>query len=233
MRIDKYLSNLWLTSRKDAHKLFKENKIYLNDNICKKSDEKIKFWDKIKIEANEIIYKENIYIILHKPIDYVSSNVDESRYKSYKHLLIDCPYKDIIEVVWRLDADTTWLLLLTNNWKLIHKLIHPKKDVFKTYYIESLHDISKQDLEKLENWVEIDDFITKKAITNKIWEKKLELSISEWKFHQVKKMLLAINNEVIKLHRISIWDIKIGDLTEWNWRYLNDDEISYLENKIN
>ena len=90
-----------------------------------------------------------------------------------------------------------------------------------------------QDLEKLENWVEIDDFITKKAITNKIWEKKLELAISEWKFHQVKKMLLAINNEVIKLHRISIWDIKIGDLTEWNWRYLNDDEISYLENKIN
>lgn len=233
MRIDKYLSNLWIASRKNVNKLFKENNVYLNDIICKKSDEKIKFWDKIKIEWNEIIYKENIYIILHKPMDYVSSNVDESRYRSYKHLLIDCPYKDIIEVVWRLDVDTTWLVLLTNNWKLIHKLIHPKKDIFKTYYIESLHDISKQDLEKLENWVEIDDFITKKAITNKIWEKKLELSISEWKFHQVKKMLLAINNEVVKLHRISIWDIKIGDLTEWNWRYLNDDEISYLENKIN
>lgn len=233
MRIDKYLSNLWIASRKNVNKLFKENNVYLNDIICKKSDEKIKFWDKIKIEWNEIIYKENIYIILHKPMDYVSSNVDESRYRSYKHLLIDCPYKDIIEVVWRLDVDTTWLLLLTNNWKLIHKLIHPKKDIFKTYYIESLHDISKQDLEKLENWVEIDDFITKKAITNKIWEKKLELSISEWKFHQVKKMLLAINNEVVKLHRISIWDIKIGDLTEWNWRYLNDHEISYLENKIN
>jgi len=79
----------------------------------------------------------------------------------------------------------------------------------------------------------IDDFITKKAIAKKIWEKKLELSISEWKFHQVKKMLLAINNEVIKLHRISIWEIKIDDLTEWNWRYLNDDEKNYLENKIN
>lgn len=233
MRIDKYLSNLWIASRKDVNKLFKENKVYLNDIICKKSDEKLNFWDTIKIDWNEIIYKENIYVILNKPADYVSSNIDESRYKSYKHLLNNCPYKDIIEIVWRLDVDTTWLLLLTNNWKLIHRLIHPKKDIFKTYYIESLHDISKQDLEKLENWLQIDDFITKKAIANKISEKKLELSISEWKFHQVKKMLQAINNEVIKLHRISIGEIKIGDLNEWNWRYLNNEEINYLENKLN
>ncbi len=233
MRIDKYLSNLWIASRKDINKLFKENKVYLNDIICKKSDEKIKFWDKIKVDEKEIIYKENIYVILNKPIDYVSSNIDESRYKSYKNLLTDCPYKDIIEIVWRLDVDTTWLLLLTNNWPLIHKLIHPKKDIFKTYYIESLNDISKQDLEKLENWVKIDDFITKKAFAKKIKDKKIELSISEWKFHQIKKMLLAINNEVLKLHRISIWEIELGDLSEWKWRYLNNDEINYLENKLN
>ncbi len=233
MRIDKYLSNLGFWSRKEVLKTIKEKWVYINDTICKKWEEKINFLDNITINWKEIIYKKFVYVILNKPKNYVSSNKSEAHYQSYRELLIDCPYRNLLEIVGRLDVDTTWLLLLTNNWDLIHKMIHPKKDIFKTYYIESTHDISKQDLEKLENWVKIDDFITKKAIAKKIWEKKLELSISEWKFHQVKKMLLAINNEVIKLHRISIWEIKIDDLTEWNWRYLNDDEKNYLENKIN
>ena len=153
MRIDKYLSNLGFWSRKEVLKTIKEKWVYINDTICKKWEEKINFLDNITINWKEIIYKKFVYVILNKPKNYVSSNKSEAHYQSYRELLIDCPYRNLLEIVGRLDVDTTWLLLLTNNWDLIHKMIHPKKDIFKTYYIESTHDISKQDLEKLENWI--------------------------------------------------------------------------------
>jgi len=228
MRIDKYISNLWIWSRKDINKLIKEWWIFINNKICKKSEEKIKFNDEISVNWKKIIYKEFIYIALNKPQNYVSSNKDEAHYKSYKELLKDCTYANLVEIVWRLDVDTTWLLLLTNNWDLIHKLIHPNKDIFKTYYVEAKNSLSELDLKTLENWVKIDDFITKKAYIKRLWENKIELSISEWKFHQIKKMLVAVNNEVTKLHRKSIWKIELWDLVEWKWRYLSDDEIKIV-----
>lgn len=229
MRIDKYLSNLWFWSRKDISKTIKENRVYINDVVCKKWENKINFWDKISIYWEEIIYKEFIYIMLNKPKNYVSSNKDEAHYKSYRELLSDCPYVNLLEIVGRLDVDTTWLLLLTNNWDLIHKLIHPKKDIFKTYYVKSSNEISEKDIKKLENWIKIDDFITKKARVKKISQNEIKLSISEWKFHQIKKMLIAINNEVIELNRISIWKIELWNLEIWKWRELNNEEIEYLE----
>lgn len=230
MRIDKFLANLWFASRKDIALFFKQRIIYINWNLCLKWDFKVKENDIININWIDITYKENVYIMLNKPKDYVSSNINEASYLSYKHLLLDNPYGKLVEIVWRLDVDTTWLLLLTNNWKLIHKLIHPKKDIFKTYYVKSRDNLSIENLKKLESWVKIDDFITKPAIVKKISKNEIELSISEWKFHQIKKMLYAINNEVVWLHRLSIWNIKLWDLEIWKWRYLNNDEIKYLEN---
>lgn len=228
MRIDKYLSNLGFWSRKEILKTIKEKWVYINDTICKKWEEKIVFWDKISINWLEIIYKEFVYVILNKPQNYVSSNKDEAHYKSYRELLSDCPYVNQLEIVGRLDVDTTWLLLLTNNWELIHKLIHPKKDIFKTYYVKSFDEISEKDIKKLENWVKIDDFITKPAKVKIVSGNEIELSISEWKFHQIKKMFFAINNEVVELHRINIWKIELWNLEIWKWRYLDDEEIEIL-----
>lgn len=228
MRIDKYLSNLGFWSRKEILKTIKERWVYINDIICKKWEEKITFWDKISINWQEIIYKEFVYVILNKPQNYISSNKDEAHYKSYRELLSDCPYVNLLEIVGRLDVDTTWLLLLTNNWDLIHKLIHPKKDIFKTYYVKSSDEISEKDIKKLENWVKIDDFITKPAKVKIVSGNEIELSISEWKFHQIKKMFFAINNEVVELHRISIWKIELWNLEIWKWRYLDDEEIEIL-----
>lgn len=229
MRVDKYLSNIWIASRKDIAYFFKQWLIYINWNMCLKWDFKLKNNDEIEIDWKKIIYKENIYMILNKPVNYVSSNKDESSYLSYKHLISDTYYSEIVEIVGRLDVDTTWLLLLTNNWKLIHKLIHPKKDIFKKYYVKAKEILSEDDIKKLESWVKIDDFITKPALVKRLSENEIELSISEWKFHQIKKMLLSINNEVVKLHRLSIWEIQLWDLEIWKYRFLNQNEINYLE----
>ncbi|MDD3793930.1 MAG: pseudouridine synthase [Candidatus Gracilibacteria bacterium] len=229
MRIDKYLSNIGIASRKDMAYFFKQGLIYINGNLCLKGDFKLKEDDEIYINGKKIVYKENIYIILNKPINYVSSNKDEAGYLSYKHLINDNYYSEIVEIVGRLDVDTTGLLLLTNNGKLIHKLIHPKKDIFKTYHVKTKEILTANDIKKLEDGVKIDDFITKPALVKRLNETEIELSISEGKFHQIKKMLQALNNEVIKLHRLSIGEIKLGDLPLGKYRYLNDDEIKYLE----
>lgn len=229
MRIDKFLSNLWFWSRRDIIKNIKNWEIYINNILVKKPEEKIKLWDIIWFLNKEVIYRENVYLMLNKEKNYVSSNIDEYNYKSYRELIKDCPYYKITEVAWRLDTDTTWLMLVINNWDIIHKIISPRKDIFKTYYVKIKEKLDNNSIMKLENWVNIDDYFTKESKVKILSDNEIELSISEWKFHQVKKMLKAVNNEVLELHRLSIWEIKLWDLENWKWRYLNDVEIKYLE----
>lgn len=231
MRIDKFLANLWLASRKEIKNFIKSGNIFLNWEIAKKEDLKINFWDKIKFYEQEFEYQENIFLILNKPFWFVSSKVDEANHKSVYENLQNCPYKNILEIVWRLDFDTTWLMIFTNNWKIIHKLIHPKKNIFKKYLVKTWKNISLEQKQQLENWVFIDwDYKTKNAKVDILAENEFFLSIQEWKFHQIKKMLLAVWNEVIWLHRVQIWEINLWDLQIWEWRFLNTQEIKYLEN---
>ena len=231
MRIDKFLANLWLITRKDAKKIFKLWNIFINWEAIFNESQKINFWDEISFFDEIFNYKENYFLILNKPVDFVSSRVSEWWYPSVYDVIFDYPYQNLIEIVWRLDVDTTGLLLFTNNWKIIHKLINPKKNIFKKYLVKISKNLSEKDIEKLETWVRIDwNYRTKPAKVNILWEKKIELLIQEWKFHQIKKMLLAVENEVLELHRTQIWEIKIWDLEIWKYRELSQEEINYLEN---
>jgi len=230
MRLDKFISNLWYGSRKHIANFIKDGYILVNNEIIYDKDFNINFWDIITIWNENINYKEFIYIILHKPSGYVSSPKDEWWHKSYLHLIKDCPYSDIINIVWRLDVDTEWLLLLTNDWSLIHKIISPKKDIYKKYFVRTEKNLTQKDIEKLKSWVKIDDFITKPALVEYINDNEIFLSISEWKFHQIKKMLETIWNKVIYLKRFNIWKLELQNLEIWKWRYLNDTEINNLLN---
>ncbi len=220
IRIDKYLANLWYWSRKDVIKLIKDWLVEINDNLVISPDYKIEWWDFLRIWDEEFEAKEFIYIALHKPADYLSSNKPEAKYPSYRELMDDCPYVNLLSPVGRLDVDTEWLLLLTNDWDFTHKLISPKKDIYKKYYVKIEKKLSHKDIEKLETWVKIDDYITKEAILETISDDEIYLSISEWKFHQIKKMLEAVDNKVIYLKRVSIWEYELWDLDLWEWKYL-------------
>lgn len=137
-------------------------------------------------------------------------------------LLESSPYSNIVNPVWRLDQDTEGLLLLTNSWELTHSLISPKKDIYKKYYVEIESYLSEKDINKLESWIKLDtDYISKKSKLEKISEKSFYLSISEGKFHQIKKMLEAVWNKVVYLKRVSIWDIELGELKIWEWNYID------------
>ncbi|MBW7954604.1 rRNA pseudouridine synthase [Candidatus Gracilibacteria bacterium] len=227
-RIDKYLSNLGLISRKDSNKFFKNNLLLVNNIIIKNKDFKVNFGDIITFLDQKIEVLEHIYILLNKPTGYVSSQVDEGGHKSFKHLLKNCIYKDLLHVVGRIDFDTTGFLLLTNNGDFTHNIINPKKNIFKKYLVNSEFELSKEDINKLISGVIIDGEITSTAKVEVISKNTIYLSISQGKFHQVKKMFEAINNKVISLKRVAIGNLELGDLKEGEWRYLNQDEIKKL-----
>ena len=232
MRLDKFISNLGYASRKQVAKYIKDGYIWVNAVEIFDKDFEIEFGDIINIWEEDIEFKEFIYVILNKKSGYVSSKKPEWAHPTYLDLMTTCPYSQIIDIVWRLDFDTTWLVLLTNNWELTHKIINPKKDIFKKYYVKAKNPLSAKDIEKLTNWVKIDDFITKPAIVEKLSENEIYLSISEGKFHQIKKMLVAIWNEVEVLHRQSIATIDLWDLELGEWRYLSEDEVNKLTQSL-
>lgn len=232
MRIDKFIGNLWYGSRKQVSKYIKDEIIAVNGELIFDKDYEIKFWDIVHIGEEEVEYKEFVYVVLNKPSWYVSSKKPEWPHYSYMDLMYSCPYGKIIDIVGRLDFDTTGLLFLTNDGELTHKIIHPKKDIFKTYYVKALNSFSEKDIARLESGVKIDDWITKEAKVEIITNNEIYLSISEWKFHQIKKMLQAINNEVIALKRVSIANLELWNLEEWTWRYLSDDEIENLKSVL-
>lgn len=234
-RIDKFISNIWYGSRKDVKKYVKDGLIELNWEPVFSTDIKINFWDVVWIWEEQIEYKNMVYLMLNKKDGYVSSKRQENDYMSYLELIEDCPYAPLLNPVWRLDVDTEWLLFLTNDWELTHKMISPKKDVFKKYLVESKEELSENDIKKLESWVKIktekeeDFYITKPAKIEIKDKKSFYISISEGKFHQIKKMLEAVNNEVIYLKRISIWSLKLDEkLQLWEWRYLSEKEVEDL-----
>jgi 16S rRNA pseudouridine516 synthase len=111
--------------------------------------------------------------------------------------------------VGRLDIDTSGLMLLTNNGHLTHKIIHPKRDIYKKYLVTAQKSVSDYELNKLQIGVKIDDFVTKPALVERISEKQFYLSISEGKFHQIKKMLEAIANQVVNLQRLEIGNLSL------------------------
>ena len=220
-RLDKYLANLWLLSRREAPLKCKKGEVLLNWEITKKSDIKIKEGDQITINWQTIEVLENIYAILYKSSGYISSDEDEFWYLSYKKQMLDCPYVNLLHVAWRLDVDTEWLLLLSNDWQFIHQVISPKRDKEKEYEVHLEKEISDEDCIKLENWVILDDgYKTKPAKVKKLENKKILLTITEWKYHQVKRMLESVNNKVIYLKRIRIGNRNLDWLKKGDWKLI-------------
>ena len=221
MRLDKFLTECGLGSRREVKNLIDSKKISVNGNFKISSKDNIdENKDIIKYEDNVLSYKEFRYYILNKKSGYVTA-VEDPRDKTVMELLPDWVIKKDLAPVGRLDKDTEGLLLLTNDGQLNHKLLSPKSHVDKTYIAYTEKDLDENDLEKLRNGVDIGGYITMPAEAKKVDEKILSLTIREGKFHQVKKMVEAMDNKVIYLKRISfgklvLRDMKLGEVKEIN-----------------
>lgn len=225
MRLDKYLVECGIGSRKEVKKIIDEKLISVNDKIILSPKENINEEnDIVKYNNERIKYKKFRYYILNKISGYITA-VDDPRDKTVMELLPDWVIKKDLAPVGRLDKDTEGLLLLTNDGQLNHKLLSPKSHVEKTYYAELEKDIFQDDLEKLEKGVDIGGYITMPALAQKIDDKKIHLTIKEGKFHQVKKMLEAVDNKVVYLKRISFGKLKLDNMELGEVREVNLDDI--------
>ncbi|MBR8702181.1 Ribosomal small subunit pseudouridine synthase A [Fusobacterium sp. DD29] len=212
MRLDKFLVECGIGSRKEVKKLISDKQITVNGNVIVSPKENIdEINDEIKYAGEKLEYKEFRYYILNKKAGYITA-VDDPRDRTVMELLPDWVIRKDLAPVGRLDKDTEGLLLLTNDGQLNHKLLSPKSHVEKKYYAELEKEISEEDIKKLEAGVDIGGYITMPAKAEKIDEKKIFLTIKEGKFHQVKKMLEAVGNKVIYLKRVSFGKLELKSL---------------------
>lgn len=232
-RLDKYCSNLGWFKRNYAKNIIKKQVFFVNWERIQDAAHKVSLWDSIMWESEKwkmlVEVKEYVYLVLNKPAGYICADVDQHWRKSYRALLVDYPYNHLLHVAWRLDQDTEWLVILTNDWDFIHKVIHPKKNTVKEYSVKLEKNISDLDMSNLEKWVTLEDwYLTKPSQCIRISDNEIILKISEWKFHQVKRMLESVNNKVSHLKRLSIWWLHIDLLWKELWKEYNLEEISNL-----
>ncbi len=235
-RLDKILSNMGYGSRKDIKKIIKEGRVQVNDKIVKNNSMKIDpYKDKVTLDGMKVDYRKYIYLMLNKPKDVVSSTDDP----------INRTVLDLIDEEYlifnpfpagRLDKDTEGLLLLTNDGKLAHELLSPKKGVDKTYYVEVDGFVEEDHKYQFKDGILLDDGYKTLPAKLEILESnvfsKVKLTIKEGKFHQVKRMFQAIDMEVIYLKRISMGNLKLDEnLNPGEYRELTDEEIILLKEK--
>ena len=212
MRLDKFLSSLKYGSRNDIKKMCKNKCIKINGEIAKSSDIYIEpTSDVIEVNDEVVFYKENITLMMNKPSGYICSTVDEL-YMSLLRLLDNKYSRFDFKFAGRLDWDTEGLVILSTDGTIIHKITSPNKEMYKTYYVKTAYPIRNEDL--LEKPIVLldgknNEYTTKGAKVEKISDYELYISITEGKFHQVKRMLEYISNEVEYLKRIKIGNLEL------------------------
>lgn len=233
IRLQKYIAECGITSRRKAEELIINGKIKVNGKVVTELGTKINPSNDIVEYDNKIIKQEhkNVYILLNKPIGYVTTVKDQFGRPSVLDLV---KVKERIVPVGRLDFYTSGALILSNDGDFVYKITHPKHEIDKTYNATVKGIVTDDEIETLRKGVKIDHYITKPAKVKilKIDEEKnisrLEITIHEGKNRQVRKMCEAIGRRVIALHRSKIGNIGVKDLELGKWRYLTDQEINKL-----
>ena len=225
MRLDKFICKSTELTRSEAKKLLKIGKVTVNDLIVKDPATQVHENNCICIEGQALTARSSRYIILHKPVDTMCSNVDEI-YPSLLHLL-DVDRAFDMHIAGRLDADTTGLVLITDDGRWSHNIISPKKQCEKVYRVW-LRDALKADTaEKFIHGVQLqgEEGLTRPAKLLQVADREVLLTITEGKYHQVKRMFAAVGNKVVGLHREQIGPIKLANLPLGEWRYLTQVEV--------
>lgn len=233
MRINKFIAESGVASRRAADNLIQDGQVKINGKVCKLGDEVKVGVDHVSVGGKVInVVKTYEYFIMNKPKGYICSAKDEKGRKTVIDLLPQTSKR--VFPVGRLDYDTEGLLILTNDGELTFKLTHPRNEIPKTYLVKTEKPVSIEDVNKLRTGVYIDGVKTKKCNIHLLETKKegskLHITITEGRNRQVRKMFEAINNNVDFLKRIKIGELTLTGLNRGEVRKLYPDEINYLIN---
>ena len=229
MRIDRLLANAGLGTRKEVHFLIKDGRVFVDSKQIKAYGEHVNpDLSIVEVDGEVINYQPFHYVLLNKPAGYISSTVHEAGNPPVTDLLLEYEAFDLAPV-GRLDLDTRGVLLLTNNGKLAHRLLSPKHDVKKTYEAKVNKPLTHDLIKKFNDGINInDEYITKPAQLEFIEKDIALVTISEGKYHQVKRMFKACGYEVIELVRTRFAFLTVDDLAVGSSRELTPEETKKL-----
>lgn len=237
MRLDKLLAHCGFGTRKEVKELIKKGEVCVNGKVIKKDKTQINpDVDHIIVNDEVIQYEKYVYYMLNKPSGYISATSDSIHPTVVE--LIDDYYRDDLFPVGRLDINTEGLLLLTNDGVLAHQLLSPKHHCPKIYYAKINGLVNDDDIIAFKNGIIIDNDYQCMSAKLKILSvhdniSEVEVTIYEGKFHQVKKMFIAIGKEVIYLKRICMKNLFLDNQLELGeYRRLTDEELDRLKEEI-
>ncbi|QBG34318.1 pseudouridine synthase [Litorilituus sediminis] len=233
MRLDKFICKSTELSRNEAKKLLKTGDVKVNGEVAKDPAMQVHENNSITIDGHELVARSSRYIMLHKVAETICSNVDEI-YPSVLHF-IDVDKAFDLHIAGRLDADTTGLVLITDDGRWSHNVISPKKQCPKVYRVWLRDEIMADELpglvEHFKAGIQLqgEANLTRPAVLQQVDTDEVLLTITEGKYHQVKRMFAAVGNRVVGLHRESIGNVKLADLAPGEWRYLSEQEIAQFK----
>ena len=235
MRIDKLLSELGLCTRREAAKIAKSGGVLVDGQPIKDVSAHIDpERQKITFLGREVEYSQYVYVMLNKPEGYVSATDDKSLPYVTELLPEELRHRELFPV-GRLDKDTTGLMILTNNGKLAHALLSPKHHVEKEYVFTAAEPlkVGAEDAFR-EGVVLADGYECKSAgLTLSPDRKSGRVTLTEGKYHQIKRMIAAQNNRVTSLERVRFAEITLDTtLSRGEWRFLSDEEVEKLESHV-
>ncbi|QOR35815.1 rRNA pseudouridine synthase [Clostridium sp. 'deep sea'] len=231
IRLQKFMALCGVASRRASEKLIAEGRVKVNGIIVAEMGVKIDPEKDIILVNNKKIRLEQkkVYLLLNKPLGVITS-VSDDLHRTTVVDLVNIPER--IYPVGRLDYNTTGAIILTNDGDVAYKLTHPSRGVWKKYLVDIEGYISDEQISKLKKGVVLEEGKTAPARLKLIFrtkqKSKVELSIHEGKNRQIRRMFETLNRKILKLKRLEVGSIKLGDLREGEWRYLSDKEVSSI-----
>jgi 23S rRNA pseudouridine2605 synthase len=228
MRLNAYLARAGVASRRAADELIKAGRVRVNGRPGELGTF-VGATDEVEVDGRPVAKQVLAYRLLHKPAGIVTTARDPRGRPTVVGLV---PPEPRVVPVGRLDADTTGVLLLTNDGLLAHRLAHPRYEVDKVYDVEVEGDPSPDALRRLAEGIDLDDGRTAPARAGRLGPGRLELTIHEGRKHQVKRMCAAVGHPVRRLHRGGYAGLDVRGLAPGEWRDLTGDEVSALKRLV-
>ncbi|MGN0341525.1 MAG: pseudouridine synthase [Roseburia sp.] len=233
MRMDKFLCEMNMGTRSQVKGIIKKGRVTVNDTVALRPEQKVDPQkDLICVDGKTISYVEFVYYMLHKPSGCVSAKTDD-RYPTVLDFIGEEPRREELFPVGRLDLDTEGLLLLTNDGELSHRLLSPAHHVPKTYYAKINGVVTGQDVDAFARGLDIGEKMLTKPAELTILKageiSEIQVSITEGKYHQIKRMFACVGKEVVYLKRLSMGSLMLDEsLAPGQYRPLTDEEILEL-----
>ena len=224
MRLNAYLARAGIASRRGAEELIRAGRVTVNGEVAGLATF-VEGADRVEVDGDEVTPEPLAYVLLHKPAGVVTTARDPQGRPTVVGLVA---HERRIVPVGRLDADTTGVLLLTNDGPLAHRLMHPRYEVDKVYEVEVEGEPDDDALTLLAGGVKLDDGMTAPADVTRLGPSRLELILHEGRKHQVKRMLAAVGHPVTRLHRSAYAGLHADGLEPGEWRELTGEEVARL-----